>query len=78
MAECIYQYEWSAEVLEKPEVDEAQTGQILRADKNGLLVQTKEGCLNIKELQLEGKKRMDTASFLRGYPVDTGLTLGDK
>ena len=21
---------------------------------------------------------MDTASFLRGYPVDTGLTLGDK
>ena len=69
---------WSAEVLEKPEVDEAQTGQILRADKNGLLVQTKEGCLNIKELQLEGKKRMDTASFLRGYPVDTGLTLGDK
>ena len=69
---------WSAEVLEKSEADEAQTGQILRADKNGLLVQTKEGCLNIKELQLEGKKRMDTASFLRGYPVDTGLTLGDK
>lgn len=69
---------WSAEVLEKPEADEAQIGQILRADKNGLLVQTKEGCLNIKELQLEGKKRMDTASFLRGYPVDTGLTLGDK
>ena len=31
-----------------------------------------------EELQLEGKKRMDTASFLRGYPVDTGLTLGDK
>ena len=68
----------SAEVLEKPEAGEAQMGQILRADKNGLLVQTKEGCLNIKELQLEGKKRMDTASFLRGYPVDTGLTLGDK
>lgn len=69
---------WSAEVLEESESDETQVGQILRADKNGLLVQTKEGCLNIKELQLEGKKRMDTASFLRGYPVDAGLTLGDK
>ena len=32
---------WSAEVLEKSEADEAQTGQILRADKNGLLVQTR-------------------------------------
>ena len=68
---------WSAQVVEDKS-DDVQAGQVLCADKNGLLVQTKEGCLNITELQLEGKKRMDTASFLRGYPVDAGLTLGDK
>ncbi len=36
-------------------------------DGNGLYVQTGEGCLQILELQLEGKKRMKAADFLRGY-----------
>lgn len=66
---------WSAEVLEKSEADEAQTGQILRADKNGLLVQTKEGCLNIKELQLEGKNVWIRLLFFvdtSGYRFDIG------
>ena len=29
-----------------------------------------------QECLLEGKKRMDTAAFLRGYPVETGVKLG--
>lgn len=44
--------------------------------KDGFLVETGEGYLSVEELQLEGKKRMDAAAFLRGYPVETGTILG--
>ena len=33
------------------------------------------GYLDVKELQLEGKKRMNIAAFLRGYKVEKGETL---
>ena len=38
--------------------------------KDKLLVETGEGFLSITELQLEGKKRMETAAFLRGFTVE--------
>ena len=38
--------------------------------KEKLLVECGEGFLSITELQLEGKKRMDTAAFLRGFSVE--------
>lgn len=47
-------------------------GQVLEASGGSIRVQTGDGVLNIRSLQLEGKKRMDTAAFLRGYPVETG------
>lgn len=50
----------------------APAGQVLEAAGDRIKVQTGTGVLNIRSLQLEGKKRMDTASFLRGYPVETG------
>ena len=40
-----------------------------------LLVQTGKDALKITELQLEGKKRMDTAAFLRGYTIEEGTNL---
>ena len=46
-------------------------GQV-KNEKDRLLVETVDGFLSITELQLEGKKRMDTAAFLRGFPVRTG------
>ncbi len=33
-------------------------------------------CVELKVIQLEGKKRMDSASFLNGYPVEKGTVLG--
>ena len=41
-------------------------GQIVKADKNGLVIQCKDGQLSILEIQKEGKKRMDYRSFLNG------------
>lgn len=52
-------------------------GEILEAGKEGILVKTGKDLLLIRELQLEGKKRIDTAAFLRGYTVDKGWILGE-
>ena len=42
-------------------------GQILSDGKNFLAVCTGDGALELKELQLAGKKRMDVKSFLAGF-----------
>ena len=41
-------------------------GEIVSADKNGLIFQAKDGQISILELQKEGKKRMDYRSFING------------
>ena len=43
-----------------------EIGEIIQADKNGLVFQTKDGQISILELQKEGKKRMDYRSFING------------
>jgi methionyl-tRNA formyltransferase len=43
-----------------------QPGQILRSDKD-LIVATGKGALSLAEVQLEGKRRMSAAEFLRGH-----------
>lgn len=58
---------WAADVLEQ-EVKE-EPGTICKNNKS-LRAATGKGYLDIKELQLEGKKRMDVASFLNGYQID--------
>ena len=47
-------------------------GTIFRADNQGLLIAAGEDCLLIREIQPEGKKRMDVAACLRGAPIATG------
>ena len=58
---------WAAEVE-----DGAATGNPGRVTvtKDKLLVECGEGFLSITELQLEGKKRMETAAFLRGFTIE--------
>ena len=43
-----------------------QVGEIVSADKNGLIFQAKDAQIAILELQKEGKKRMDYRSFING------------
>ena len=61
---------WKAEVL--LEQSQEAPGQITEVTKDSIVVQTGQGRLKILELQLEGKKRMDAASFLRGYALKEG------
>ncbi len=55
---------FKAKILNHNITDEV--GKIVKADKNGLVLQCKNGQLAILELQKEGKKRMDFKSFLNG------------
>lgn len=65
---------WEADVLREQET-EAAPGEILQAEKDRLWIGTGEGILAVRQLQLEGKKRMDTAAFLRGCHLEKGMIL---
>lgn len=64
---------WDADVVaeEYPGV----CGEVVLVDKNSVLVKTGKGALSLTSLQLEGKKRMDTDAFLRGYQIEKGTVL---
>lgn len=67
---------WAADVSEKEY--EGAAGEIIRLSGGSEIgVKTGKGTLVIRELQLEGKKRMDTAAFLRGYDLKSGVVLGE-
>ncbi len=51
-------------------------GVVLRADKRGILVGARGGAVLLRDIQLEGKKRMSARDFLLGHPVASGAILG--
>ena len=53
-----------------------KNGEIIGVD-NGLTVACNGGAINITELQLEGKKRMQAIDFLRGHSLEIGTILGE-
>lgn len=66
---------WSASVsYEEFEICPCGT---LVSTKDGMLwIMTGNGVLQVRELQPEGKRRMTTEEFLRGYPLLPGLVFG--
>ena len=52
-------------------------GEIVEVRKDAIVVMTGDGVLVIRELQLEGKKRMTAEAFLRGYTITIGTKLND-
>lgn len=65
---------WEADVIAQN--DAHQPGEIFDVTKDAFCVAAGEGALKILSLQLEGKKRMNTADFLRGYTLENGDCLG--
>jgi len=61
---------WEAEVVDKEY--EGTCGQVVETGRSHLVVKTGKGGLSILELQLQGKKRMDIGTFLRGYQIAEG------
>ena len=63
---------WKAEVAAQGDIPVAASGAVVRVGKDRFSVQTGAGLLDVLELQLPGKKRMDAAAFLRGYGLKEG------
>ena len=67
---------WSSDAMDGDTENTVQPGTIVAVAKDFFDVACGKGILRIYELQLEGKKRMDTKSFLLGNPWKAGMLLG--
>ncbi|MCX5694174.1 MAG: methionyl-tRNA formyltransferase [Candidatus Omnitrophica bacterium] len=67
---------FQAEVLPIFPGQKPAAGQIIRADKHGIIVACSRGFLEIKELQLEAGKRMSAQNFVIGHKLIVGEILG--
>ncbi|MCD8330703.1 MAG: methionyl-tRNA formyltransferase [Lachnospiraceae bacterium] len=65
---------WAARVEEG---SEGRPGEVVETARDSFLVQTGQGRLRVMEVQPEGKKRMEAAAYLRGYPITPGTMLGE-
>ena len=65
---------WEASVEES--TSKASVGEVVEVTKDSIKVQTGKDLLVLKQIQIEGKKRMDVAAFLLGYKVEIGAILG--
>lgn len=68
---------WKSTVEKGANGGKAIPGTITAVDKTGIHVACGEDVLVLREVQLEGKKRMETDAFLRGYQVTEGTMLTD-
>jgi methionyl-tRNA formyltransferase len=64
------------EVASEEETPDVRPGTVLRAQDDHLIVATGGGTLRIEKIQPSGKKQMEIAPFLRGYPMKPGDLLG--
>lgn len=67
---------WDADVVEQNAKDiksVGECGSVCEVAKDSFCIVTGKGCLRVKEVQLEGKKRMEVSAFLLGYPIETGM-----
>ena len=58
-------------LLSRPTEGTGSPGEVLQADKT-LVIACQEEALEILQIQQQGRKRLDTADFLRGYQIDAG------
>lgn len=63
---------WQAE----PGDPSGEPGQVLRADRNGIVLGCGAGSLRVLVLQREGGRRMGAQEFLAGHPLVVGQQLG--
>ncbi|MEE0866945.1 MAG: methionyl-tRNA formyltransferase [Clostridia bacterium] len=62
----------------KAEQHSANCGEVLSADKNGLVISCGDGAVLIKNIKLEGKNKMSVEEYLRGHNIEKGTILGKK
>jgi methionyl-tRNA formyltransferase len=65
---------WRAEVVE----GSGEAGEVMQADKGGIVVACGQGALRILVVQREGGRRLDAQAFLAGHPLQRGQRLAAK
>lgn len=65
------------EIAKAGNISAPSFGMVVDIDKKSFTVWCGEGALRIMDLQLEGKKRMDTSAFLLGNEMHIGMILGN-
>ena len=66
---------WETNVLDN--VSDKTPGTIISVDKDGIKVSTGKGIINIKEIQMAGKKRVKVQEYIKGNNIDTDIVLGN-
>lgn len=67
---------WKAKAEETGQDTSVQPGTVTEVAKDYFTVSTGDGVLRVYEVQIPGKKRMETGAFLRGYAMEPGTVLG--
>ena len=67
---------YEADIVEISENQQREPGMITAVDKKSFTIQCNPGGLRVTQLQLEGKKRMNTDAFLLGFAVEEGMRCG--
>lgn len=65
---------WKA--IPKKDGTHSAAGTVLEVNKEGILVQTEDGCLLIQEIQMPNKKRMPVSEYIKGNTIEVGMVLG--
>jgi len=63
---------WKIEMLDQ----NGRAGEILAADRSGIIIACGRGAVRVLELQREGGKRLAAGEFLMGFPLKAGAVLG--
>jgi methionyl-tRNA formyltransferase len=65
---------WKSRVLS--ETSDKTCGTILKVDKDGMRVSTKDNVILIEELQMPGKKRVLVSEYIKGNSIESDKVLG--
>jgi len=65
-------------VLDELKDENIQPGMVIDSSEKGITVRAGNGAVFVRELQVEGKRRMVVGDFLRGHPFPKGIILGPK
>ena len=65
-----------ASATESPDATPSPPGSVVSLPDRGIGIATGDGVLAVRRLQLEGRRVVDTAEFVQGYPDLVGSTVG--
>ncbi|WAM32692.1 methionyl-tRNA formyltransferase [Caldicellulosiruptor naganoensis] len=60
------------EIVNEKKIENVQNGTVIEIDDSGIVIKVKDGAIKIKELQLEGGRKISAKDFVNGYKIKRG------